>query len=313
MNFDEVQSLYLITQLAVNNTVQRIFDLTAIANGIFWPTLIAVSTIYIALMGYAIISGWVVMTSREAAVRFSKVVLILILANLFTNYSGNLYNLAWEGPIAIGNFFASSLDTLSFFSFVFGSEFENLMNEHAFYAARIGAKYANEQPDSPMLAVFAWAISMSPVFVITISITIAKVISAVLFLIAPVVFILSLLGIQNNYLTSWLKAIALTFLTVIIVFIVGTVVLDIVHGQLVALEGRAVDTEDPISLIDLAPLGVLSVFGIVIISQATTIASSIIGAAAINTQQATGFMQIGALQSAGAARAGGAAATGAVT
>jgi len=298
MDFEEVTNLYRTTLTAVDATVQRIFDLTAIANGVFWPTLIAVSTIYIALMGYAIISGWVVMSGREAAVRFSKVVLILILANLFTNYAGNLYNLAWEAPTSIGNFFANSLDSLSFFSFVFGSEFDTLMNEHAALSTSIGMNFAEGHADNKTIAVMTWAISMAPVFVITIAIIMAKVISAVLFLIAPVVFILSLLGIQNNYLGAWAKAIALTFLTVIIVFIMGTVVLDIVHDELLSMATRAFDADKPISIVEFAPLGVLSIFGIILISQATTIASSIMGVAAINTQQATGFMQIGAIQTA---------------
>ena len=140
---------------------------------------------------------------------------------------------------------------------------------------------------------------MSPLFVINISIILAKVISAVLFLIAPVIFILSLMGFQNNYLAAWFKAILLTFLTVIIVFVVGTVVLDIVQTELFALRDLPYEEGKPVSIVTFAPLGVLSVFGVVIISQATSIASTIIGAAPINTQQATGFLQIAALQGAG--------------
>ena len=139
---------------------------------------------------------------------------------------------------------------------------------------------------------------MAPIFVINISIIIAKVISAVLFFIAPIIFILSLLGLQNNYLSAWFKAILLTFLTVIIVFVVGVFVLDIVDEQLVKLINLPYVAGEPLSIVKFAPLGVLSIFGVVIVSQATTIASSIIGAAAINTQQATGFLQIAALQGA---------------
>lgn len=306
MDFDNVNQLYTQTNAEVNATVQNIFDLAGLAMAVFNPTLIIVSTIYIALMGYAIISGWIVMSAREAATRFSKVVIVLILANLFTNYAGDMYDFAWRAPVAIGDFFASSLDSLSLYSLVFGSEFDSLMNQHSLHATSIGQNFAKQYPEKQSIAIAAWGISMAPVFVITISIIIAKVISAVLFIIAPVVFILALLGLQNNYLMTWVKAIALTFLTVIIIYILGTVVLDIVFDQLIAMASRAYDAETPINLIEFAPLGVLSVFGIILVSQATTIASSIMGMAAINTQQATGFMQIGALQSAGAARTAGA-------
>ena len=296
MSFDNVKGLYDRTQGSVENTIDNIFTLTYFVTKSFNPIITIVAGVYIALIGYALISGYIVMSGREAAVRFSKIILIIVLANFFTTYTGRLYEFVWQVPTAIGDFLAGHIaqDGTGKISF------NDLMDKHSVAGTQIGKKYAQgHDVDKQGLAIGAWAISMSPLFVINISIILAKVISAVLFLIAPVIFILSLMGFQNNYLAAWFKAILLTFLTVIIVFVVGTVVLDIVQTELFALRDLPYEEGKPVSIVTFAPLGVLSVFGVVIISQATSIASTIIGAAPINTQQATGFLQIAALQGAG--------------
>ena len=296
MSFDNVKGLYDRTQGSVENTIDNIFTLTYFVTKSFNPIITIVAGVYIALIGYALISGYIVMSGREAAVRFSKIILIIVLANFFTTYTGRLYEFVWQVPTAIGDFLAGHIaqDGTGKISF------NDLMDKHSVAGTQIGKKYAQgHHVDKQGLAIGAWAISMSPLFVINISIILAKVISAVLFLIAPVIFILSLMGFQNNYLAAWFKAILLTFLTVIIVFVVGTVVLNIVQTELFALRDLPYEEGKPVSIVTFAPLGVLSVFGVVIISQATSIASTIIGAAPINTQQATGFLQIAALQGAG--------------
>lgn len=296
MSFDNVKGLYDRTQGSVENTIDNIFTLTYFVTKSFNPIITIVAGVYIALIGYALISGYIVMSGREAAVRFSKIILIIVLANFFTTYTGRLYEFVWQVPTAIGDFLAGHIAQDG----TGKTSFNDLMDKHSVAGTQIGKKYAQgHHVDKQGLAIGAWAISMSPLFVINISIILAKVISAVLFLIAPVIFILSLMGFQNNYLAAWFKAILLTFLTVIIVFVVGTVVLDIVQTELFALRDLPYEEGKPVSIVTFAPLGVLSVFGVVIISQATSIASTIIGAAPINTQQATGFLQIAALQGAG--------------
>ena len=295
MSFDNVEGLYAKTQGSVETSIDNIFTLTYFVSKTFDPIITIVAGIYIAMMGYAIISGYIVMTGKEAAVRFSKVALVLILAKFFTSYTGHLYSAVWDVPTSIGDYLASiySGDGSG------KNTFEKQMNTHSIAATEIGKKYTHQHDvNNQGLAIGAWALAMAPVFVINIALILAKIISAVLFLISPVVFIISLIDIQTNYLLAWFKAILLTFLTVIIVFVVGSFVLDVVSEQLTALKDLPYDKDKPPSIVAFAPLGVLSVFGIVIISQATTIASSIIGAAAINTQQATGFMQIAALQGA---------------
>lgn len=296
MSFDNVKGLYDRTQGSVENTIDNIFTLTYFVTKSFNPIITIVAGVYIALIGYALISGYIVMSGREAAVRFSKIILIIVLANFFTTYTGRLYEFVWQVPTAIGDFLAGHIAQDG----TGKTSFNDLMDKHSVAGTQIGKKYAQgHHVDKQGLAIGAWAISMSPLFVINISIILAKVISAVLFLIAPVIFILSLMGFQNNYLAAWFKAILLTFLTVIIVFVVGTVVLNIVQTELFALRDLPYEEGKPVSIVTFAPLGVLSVFGVVIISQATSIASTIIGAAPINTQQATGFLQIAALQGAG--------------
>lgn len=184
-------------------------------------------------------------------------------------------------------------------SSAFGTVFSGLMNEHSAMATEIGKKYAEDHVKNQELAVGAWAVSMAPVFVINIAIIIAKVISAILFFVAPIVFILALIGVQQNYLGAWVKAILVTFLTVIIVYVVGVFILNLMKPQMIELiNTQSGNTDSPISITKLAPVGVLAIFGVIIVTQATSIASSIIGAAAINTQQATGVLQIGALQGA---------------
>lgn len=293
ISYDEVQGLYETTQLNVDESIKKIFSVTDIVTLEFSPIIVSAAAIYIALMGYALVSGYIVLNGKEAAIRFSKVVLIILLTRFFI-HTGLVYEAVWKIPNAIGDFLTSTFNGDGG-----KTKFKSLMDDHSKSATYVGQKYAQDhKPGDHGLAIGTWAITMAPIFVINISIIIAKVISAVLFFIAPIIFILSLLGLQNNYLSAWFKAILLTFLTVIIVFVVGVFVLDIVDEQLVKLINLPYVAGEPLSIVKFAPLGVLSIFGVVIVSQATTIASSIIGAAAINTQQATGFLQIAALQGA---------------
>ena len=293
ISYDEVQGLYETTQLNVDESIKKIFSVTDIVTLEFSPIIVSAAAIYIALMGYALVSGYIVLNGKEAAIRFSKVVIIILLTRFFI-HTGLVYEAVWKIPNAIGDFLTSTFNGDGG-----KTKFKSLMDDHSKSATYVGQKYAQDhKPGDHGLAIGTWAITMAPIFVINISIIIAKVISAVLFFIAPIIFILSLLGLQNNYLSAWFKAILLTFLTVIIVFVVGVFVLDIVDEQLVKLINLPYVAGEPLSIVKFAPLGVLSIFGVVIVSQATTIASSIIGAAAINTQQATGFLQIAALQGA---------------
>ena len=104
MSFDNVKGLYDRTQGSVENTIDNIFTLTYFVTKSFNPIITIVAGVYIALIGYALISGYIVMSGREAAVRFSKIILIIVLANFFTTYTGRLYEFVWQVPTAIGDF-----------------------------------------------------------------------------------------------------------------------------------------------------------------------------------------------------------------
>ena len=295
VKYNDVVGLYTNTQSGVDEHITMLFQAVNALMGQFTLTLTIALIIYVSLMGYSIISGYIVLTGREAVVRFSKLILIILLARFFGGYAGDLFKYVWDVPLGIAEKFAEHVTSVKAES---GSFFPTLMDDHSRRATAIGQKYAEGHSKNQNIAIGTWAITMAPIVVMNIAIIIAKVISAVLFFISPLVFTISLLDIQNNYLIAWFKAILLTFLTVIIVTIVGAFVIEVARDHLDALIALPYDAENPISIAAFAPTGVMSIFGVVIVSQATTIASSLIGVAAINTQQATGFLQIAALQGA---------------
>ena len=304
LGFERLQSIYSTTRNTVDASIAKMFDLSESVTTDLFPTIIIVATIYIALMGYALISGWITMSPRDAGVKFSKVLLILILTNLFMNFAPNLYDAVWAVPETIGNYLVARLNPLLNIGAFFGIfvDFDILMDGYATEVSKLSERITQEQTvgktSGLSLGLGAWGIMMAPLFVITIAILIAKLISAVLFMLAPVIFILSLLGFQNNYLMSWFKAILLTFVTVMIVYMIASLTLTMMIGPLTIEANIPPSSTNKYSLPDFAQLGILSIFTVVLVSQATTIASSLIGAAAVNTQQATGFLQIGALQAA---------------
>lgn len=306
----DVAQIYTTVRLIVEAAIAIMF-LAAddVANG-FSPLLTSMAGIYIALMGYALMSGWINMTMREAAVKLSKVILVLVLFEIFKNFGTNIYAAVWSIPEGIGGFIAERFSPLvglgaaSVLGIPIVTDFDVLMNTYSNMATTIAEEVSDVQ--SGPVGLMSWAIMMAPMFMMTVSILLAKVISAVLFLIAPIVFAMSLFGFSNNFLMSWAKGLLLTFLTVIIVFILGTVGLTMVMVEMLVLISTngtggfvAAALGSPAwSIPAMAPAAILAMFALILITQATSIASSIIGVAAINTQQAQGFMQIAALNAA---------------
>ena len=107
----------------------------------------------------------------------------------------------------------------------------------------------------------------------------------------------------------------MTFLTVIFVYIVGVTCMAMMARYMAALVafdfagdildgglGLTGSLGAKYTLVHLAPLGIMAIFTIVLLSQATSVAGSLLSVAAINTQQFTSFAQVGALQA--ASRAG---------
>ena len=230
-----------------------------------------------------------------------------------------LFNTVWEIPEAIGSFFVDRMSPFISSSSgggllallgltAGGNPFDGFMDIYANSANQIASE-SSARPGAAEndLGLVTWVVLMAPMFLTTIAIFIAKFISAVLFLIAPIVFGFSFLGFKNNFLTSWFKALAATFLTAILVHIIGSAALSIVLFEMMQLIDNdglgsffnpAAAASGQWSLPALAPSGILSLFAVMLLSQAPSISSSIVGVAAANSQQATSFIQIGALQAA---------------
>ena len=108
-----VDDIYNKIQSSVDEAISHIFTQSTFITETFAPIITVAAGIYIALMGYGIISGYIVVNGKEAAVRFSKVILILILTNFFMNYSGNLYHAAWDIPLDIADHLAANFHSSS--------------------------------------------------------------------------------------------------------------------------------------------------------------------------------------------------------
>ena len=176
ISYDEVQGLYETTQLNVDESIKKIFSVTDIVTLEFSPIIVSAAAIYIALMGYALVSGYIVLNGKEAAIRFSKVVIIILLTRFFI-HTGLVYEAVWKIPNAIGDFLTSTFNGDGG-----KTKFKSLMDDHSKSATYVGQKYAQDhKPGDHGLAIGTWAITMAPIFVINISIITAKVISCLLY------------------------------------------------------------------------------------------------------------------------------------
>ena len=319
----EVTSVYSSVSTTVDLALIAMFSVVGDVFNTFSMFLTAMAAIYIALTGFALMSGTISMSTREMATKFGKLIFILFLFQLISGSGGFLglgfFNTIWEIPEAIGSFFVDRMSPFISSSSgggilallglsSGGNQFDAFMDIYAtnanVIASEVSARPGSEESNFGLVT---WIVLMAPLFLTTISIFIAKFVSAVLFLIAPIVFGFSLFGFKSNFLTSWFKSLAVTFLTAILVFIIGSASLSIVTFEMFNLIGSngvgsflspISATNVAWSLPAIAPVGILALLSLMLLTQAASIASSIVGVAATNSQQATGFIQIGALQAA---------------
>lgn len=316
MEFLKTFEIYTKVVSVVDVFIDILFRLTDDVASYLTTGVTAAAAIYIALMGYAYISGWIAMSQRELALRFGKVILVLILLRAFSGFTAGTFDTIWAIPESVGDFIAGKifpLYDLGPINILLGggssaSDFEGLVNASGIGSSIIADQVGQANQQNGSYPVIVWALSMAPVALVIVSILIAKMITALLFVIAPFILLLSLLGFQNNFLYSWFKTLLSTFVTVIIVYAIGTVGVMMVLAQMAllfipdlssviaAMTGG--NPEVLFSLPRLAPLGITAIFVIMLITQAPQIASAIIGVAAVSTQQATSFMQVAALQTA---------------
>jgi len=319
MEFLQTFEIYTKVTTVVDLLINLLFRLTDDVANVLTPGVTAAAAVYVALMGYAYISGWVAMSQRELAIRFGKLILVLFLLQAFTGFTGSTFDAIWAIPEAVGDFIASRifpLYNLGPITTLLGggsaTDFEGLVNISGIASSIIAEQVGQANSQKTAYPVIVWAISMAPVALVIISILMARIISALLFVIAPFILILSLLGFQNNFLYSWFKALLSTFVTVIIVYAIGTVGVLMVLAQMAllfipdlstliaTLTGGS--TEVLFSLPRLAPLGITAIFVVMLITQIPQIASALIGVAVVSTQQATSFIQVAALQTAARAK-----------
>jgi len=315
MEFLRTFEIYTKVVSVVDIFINILFRLTDDVATALTTGVTAAAAIYIALMGYAYMSGWIAMSQRELAIRFGKVILILVLLRTLTGFSAGSFEAIWAIPESVGDFIASKifpLYDLGPINLLLGSgspaDFEGLVNISGIGSSVIADQVGVVHGHDSKYPVIVWALSMAPIALVIISILIAKIVTAVLFVIAPFILILSLLGFQNNFLYSWFKVLLSTFVTVIIIYAVGTIGVMMVLAQMALLFIPDISTlitflsgpdiEVLFSLPRLAPLGITAVFVVMLITQAPQIAAALIGAASISTQQATSFIQVAALQSA---------------
>ena len=311
MDWLNTQLVYQVTETSLSAALDRLFDIFGGILDVFWLPVQAAAMIYIALMGYALMTGMISMSARDVSIRFAKVVGIILLMRTFSSYGGTIFESVWAVPDAIADFFAREIAPVLDFPGI--SSIETLDSLAALYsglAQLVSSEVTQAHPESGKWGFWTWVLTMVPFALTLVSIFMAKFVAAMLFLASPIVFILSLtLGSINgtNILMSWFKALAMTFLTVIFVYIVGITCMAMMArymGALLAFSvgGSLLDSFGlggllgaKYTLVHLAPLGILSVFTIILLSQATSVAGSLIGIAGISTQQVTSFAQLGAM------------------
>ncbi len=298
--------IYIATTSLLDSALDQFLGLfTGIMQALYLPVIASVA-IYLALTGYSVMTGVIAMTPRDLAIRFAKAIGIIVLIQIFAFNGASIFTDIWSVTDGIADFYvekisgvlaltgSASIDTLDALAALFTIETEVL-------GALLDQAHEGEK-----WGMYSWLMVMVPLALLIIAVYIAKFVVALLFMVSPLVFILSMVMGNvsgNNILASWFKMIITTLLTLIFVYIVGITIMFIMT-KYIALLGVAgiasiVLTGSPdITMIHLAPLGILSLFSIILMTQATTVASGIMGIAATNTQQATSFMQIGALRSA---------------
>jgi len=295
-------TIYTRTKIVIDAFIDVLFGIIDNFASDITTAVTATAAVYIALMGYAVISGAVSMTQREAAMRLGKVVFIIFLLQTFGSMTGSAFENTWEVAESVGNYLADEI--FPAFSAVSGitipgmsaaTDFDSLVDFNTGVSAWLAQEVGGS--NSGMYPVLVWAFAMAPAVLTVVTLFLAKVVLAVLFICAPIVFILSLLGVQYNFLTAWFKALISTYVTAIIVYVIGTfgiMITMIQMGTTLLLTLGGGGTSVP----EMTPLGITAIFSTILITQAPNIAASFIGVATVSAQQATSFMQTAVLQGA---------------
>ena len=311
MNWLDAAEVYIQVRVVVALAIRQLFSIVNdVANAMEAPVT-AAAAIYIALMGYSVLAGTITMSTRDLAVRFFKVVAIVVLLSVIGSYGEGFYNLLWEPIDDISNYMASKVAPLiNIPSAGPITSLDTLAGTHAGLASSLSAQVAAAHSDNQTWGIMTWIIAMAPLIITIVAVYVAKFVSAALMVIAPFVFIAALI-LDNNkgqsILMTWVRLIAMTFLTVIIVYIVGVIGIVMVSlystfligtNALLGEIGAFTGDSGRYSLPRLAPMGILSLLSVVLVTQATTLAGGLLSVAGVNTQSAQSMLQISALSAA---------------
>lgn len=282
-------------------------------------------TIYVALMGFAMLGGRVTMSPQDAMVRLSKIVLVVLLFNSYSAVAGGFYELFFVIPEAIAYLLANTLNSgisddtyvINTITALNGTPFLNIprgdlsgiVASHSFVMGAFTALFIETNDPDSSYATVVWFVGMSPIIVAASALAVARFVMALLLFLLPLIALAALFGRGFGILATWVKVMMTLGLTIIMIYITFGVAVAIMTSALVdtiitstvasILTGTTSSGPLPLpifTLYDLAPLGVLSLVIFVIISQIPSVAGSIVGAAGINTQQVSGFINIAALQ-----------------
>ena len=84
MEWLDTALVYSVTDTSLTGALSRMFGILGNVLDAFWLPVQAAAAVYIALMGYALMSGAISMPAREVAIRFAKVIGIIFLMRTFS-------------------------------------------------------------------------------------------------------------------------------------------------------------------------------------------------------------------------------------
>jgi len=306
MEWQQSQFIYNVTTAILDRSIEGLFNLAGDAITAFSVPLQAAAAIYIALIGYSVMTGVISMSVRDLSIQFAKVIGIIVIAAAFERFGNDLFEEVWDIPDGIAEYFvvktapilempasATALLSGDIASLVTSNPttLDNLTGMYSGLASVLGDNVTQARGEGAW-PLMTWIVAMIPLALTIVGIYLAKFVAAILFLVSPVVFILSLVtgGFRgNSVLSSWFKALAVTFLTVIIVYTVGVVCMVMMTKYMIALVTADFlanlplpDFLNPFSadgfqytLVQLAPLGIIAMFSVILISQASSVASKV--------------------------------------
>ncbi len=296
VDFDNPDGVYDTFIASADTPIYQLLDAAgSVFDGFAGPVMVT-AAIYVALIGYSIMSGKVAMSLNEAAVRISKLVLIVVFVTSYFWFAKIFYNVFWTVPTYIANFFLGALDpSISYSaattvdgtsgSFVIQNpNLTSLVDDYSRAILKLIGDFTVVHKGASGTGFVVWVVYMAPVVAAMMIIIVAKIVSVLLFILAPLVFTASLIGYSNHFLLGWFRQLIVLSLTVIIAYILFVLVLSMVSGaanfaydnatQLSGAFGGYKNITIPV----LFPVCALSLIGLMLIIQAPLLANRIIGA-----------------------------------